>query len=140
MFMPDAKPAPLPRLEPKPLKPPAYCISCHYNIAHLTNFRCPECGHEFDPTNHRSYLDEDPEVVPYTSSLLICIVTALFTVGLPIVGTVINTILFIVSFKISRKALTDPNYKFRYIAIIVPFFIALCASRDFIHFVLLFYK
>ncbi len=32
-----------------------YCKTCWYNLSHLSEHRCPECGKPFDPNNPRSY-------------------------------------------------------------------------------------
>ena len=31
------------------------CLSCKYDLCHLTEHRCPECGREFDPANPKTY-------------------------------------------------------------------------------------
>lgn len=35
----------------------AKCQKCGYSICALPTLRCPECGHEFDPLDPRSYVD-----------------------------------------------------------------------------------
>lgn len=27
------------------------CLTCHYDLAHLSEHRCPECGGAFDPND-----------------------------------------------------------------------------------------
>ncbi len=39
-------------------EPVMRCRGCSYDLAHLTERRCPECGREFDPTDPRSYLSK----------------------------------------------------------------------------------
>ena len=31
------------------LRKPGHCEKCGYNLSHLTEARCPECGTHFDP-------------------------------------------------------------------------------------------
>jgi predicted amidophosphoribosyltransferase len=31
------------------------CLSCHYDLRKLAEHRCPECGHEFDPNDPRTF-------------------------------------------------------------------------------------
>jgi hypothetical protein len=31
------------------------CLSCKYDLSHLTEHRCPECGREFDPNDPKSF-------------------------------------------------------------------------------------
>ncbi len=39
-------------------EPVMRCCGCSYDLAHLPDPRCPECGREFDPTDPRSYLSK----------------------------------------------------------------------------------
>ncbi|QQE13768.1 hypothetical protein JD969_09995 [Planctomycetota bacterium] len=135
--MPDAKLEPLPQLKLKPLKPPAFCLSCKYNIAYLSEFRCPECGRSFDPTDYRTYLDEDPEVLRYNTILLNCTVISFFAFLFPIIGTLINLLLLSITIKVAAKAISDKNYKHKYLAITVPTLIAIFSTRDI--FLIIFY-
>lgn len=31
------------------------CLSCDYNLSHLTEHRCPECGRAFDPNDPATF-------------------------------------------------------------------------------------
>jgi hypothetical protein len=31
------------------------CLSCKYDLSHLAEHRCPECGRAFDPSDARTY-------------------------------------------------------------------------------------
>src|SRR5262245_29301499 len=31
------------------------CKACHYSLKNLTEYRCPECGREFDPSDPSSF-------------------------------------------------------------------------------------
>src|SRR5438045_3979320 len=32
------------------------CLSCKYDLRHLTEHRCPECGREFDPSDPTTFV------------------------------------------------------------------------------------
>lgn len=33
-----------------------HCLTCHYDLAHLAENRCPECGRAFDPADPNTFL------------------------------------------------------------------------------------
>src|SRR5262245_46940874 len=32
-----------------------HCLTCHYDLSHLTEHRCPECGRTFDPSDPSTF-------------------------------------------------------------------------------------
>jgi hypothetical protein len=36
------------------------CLGCQYDLANLSEHRCPECGREFDPTNPDTFAEHHP--------------------------------------------------------------------------------
>ena len=78
-----------------PLKPPAYCLNCNYNLTHLTANQCPECGRTFDPDDHLTYLDEYPDDTPSVMSLFLCMLAFMAIFIVPFLSSVLFT-LFIV--------------------------------------------
>ncbi len=44
------------------------CLSCKYDLKHLTVNRCPECGREFDPADARTF---DPSTMSPATRLAI---------------------------------------------------------------------
>ena len=116
---------------PKPLKPPAYCWDCNYNLAHLTSNACPECGRPFDPSDYRSYNEYNPHRERrYTFKLFTIIFVGSFFLTFPILSTIVNLIAFPTAYELAQKAYNDPNYNLRYFAFIAPLLIALFATRD----------
>lgn len=52
-----------------------HCLTCHYNLAHLTAHRCPECGQAFDPNDPATFESNSVSRLPYVISViaLVCI-------------------------------------------------------------------
>ncbi|QQE13767.1 hypothetical protein JD969_09990 [Planctomycetota bacterium] len=114
--MPEANP-------PNPvssLNPPAYCQKCHYPIAHLRTYNCPECGHFFDPTDPHTYHKFKATTHPLTTFFLLAIAFSLPTFCIPIFGLFINLFIIAITIPISIIAVNDPYYKNNALAIATP--------------------
>lgn len=53
-----------------------YCSRCLYNLAHLSEPKCPECGHGFDPHDTRSYLKNQRRGLPLLGTTATLALTA----------------------------------------------------------------
>ena len=57
--------------------PQLRCLSCKYDLSHLTEHRCPECGRAFDANDSSSYDTGEVKRKPkLTEALLLCAITA----------------------------------------------------------------
>ena len=79
-----------PTIHQDSLKPPARCLDCEYNIAYLSEHRCPECGRPFDPNDPTTYLGlRIEEHEPHHELLFICIcIFSTFCMFLPLFNLV----------------------------------------------------
>src|ERR1043165_9414027 len=57
------------------------CLSCKYDLSHLTEHRCPECGREFDPNDPWSF-DAEPVKRVTLGQCLTTGVVAIFLIAL----------------------------------------------------------
>ncbi|QQE13780.1 hypothetical protein JD969_10055 [Planctomycetota bacterium] len=122
-------------LPPPTLKPPAYCLGCNYNLAHLSTTTCPECGRSFDPTDYQTYNEYNPHRdTHYNRQFFFILSISIFFFILPYPGlnTLIQFLIYPTAHTLAKKAYKDPTCKLKYFAFLPPILIALFATRDFI--------
>ena len=74
-----------------------HCLTCDYNLEHLSGRRCPECGRTFDPADFRTFrCAETQQVSRWTPWIIL----AAFTAG----PMVVMCIGFVVSLVVSAFA------------------------------------
>jgi hypothetical protein len=56
------------------------CLSCYYDLSHLTVNRCPECGQVFDPSDSSTF-DTRRTPLPYRAWHLILLTLLAFMAG-----------------------------------------------------------
>jgi hypothetical protein len=61
------------------------CLSCKYDLSHLAEHRCPECGREFDPSDPTTFIPKPPakkkSETPWLQAGLIALGSVLFGFG-----------------------------------------------------------
>ena len=110
-----------PILHQDSLKPPAYCMHCEYNIAYLTEHRCPECGRPIDPNDPTTYFGPDKEESkpPYTLFFISLCIVSTFSIILPI----LNIIWLFIAGIITYTIWSDKDSPHRVIACFTLFYV-----------------
>ncbi|QQE13769.1 hypothetical protein JD969_10000 [Planctomycetota bacterium] len=119
-----------PKLHQNSLKPPAYCMHCEYNIAYLTDHRCPECGRSFDPSDPTTYFGPYQERTkpPYTTFFIsICIVSTI-CVFFPI----LNILWFLITCIVTYIIWKDKDEPYRVTACFTLFYVIVMNMLSFL--------
>ncbi|QQE13771.1 hypothetical protein JD969_10010 [Planctomycetota bacterium] len=98
----------------KSLKPPAFCWDCQYNIAYLTDNRCPECGRVFDPNRKTSYLTNliNPKHPSFNILFIVFCTIATLVVMVPYLN-VLNIVLLFATIIATVAAFMDDDHSYR---------------------------
>ncbi|QQE13770.1 hypothetical protein JD969_10005 [Planctomycetota bacterium] len=98
----------------------ARCIDCEYNLAFLTENRCPECGRPFDPDNRITYIHYYPHENKLPTPLFIFFV---LISTICIIFPLINILWFLAITTVTISYFHDKKYKNAFASLFVTLYI-----------------